>query len=100
MTLAEALGDEGFEVLTLVQTKKLAKKITVILYGSAYWKEIINFDALVKYGTISARDLELFQYADDPESAMKILQEGLAIYAHVPEKETPAIAHTVKPDEP
>jgi uncharacterized protein (TIGR00730 family) len=92
--------DELFEILTLVQTKKLAKKITVLLYGSAFWKEIVNFDALVKYGTIAPLDVELFQYADDPQSALDILKEGLITYAKAPEKETPAIAHTVKPDEP
>ena len=45
-------------MLTLTQTQKLAKKMTIVLYGSSYWKEIINFDALVKYGTISPEDLE------------------------------------------
>ena len=54
--------DELFEILTLVQTKKLAKKITIVLYGTSFWKEIINFDALVKYGTISAADLELVSF--------------------------------------
>ena len=44
----------------------------------AYWKEIINFDALVRYGTISLEDLQLFKFADDPASALKILQEGIA----------------------
>src|SRR6478672_7894882 len=63
--------DELMEILTLVQTQKLAKKITVLLYGSAYWKEIINFDALVKYGTIAQEDLNLFQYADDPATAFE-----------------------------
>ncbi len=67
--------DELFEILTLVQTKKLAKKMTIILYGTRFWKEIINFDALVKYGTISAEDMELFHFADTPEAAMEILQE-------------------------
>ena len=52
------------------QTQKLAKKITIILYGSSFWKEIVNFDALVKYGTISAPDLELFHFADSPEAAL------------------------------
>ena len=64
--------DELMEILTLTQTQKLAKKMTVVLYGSTYWKEIINFDALVKYGMISPEDLNLFQYADDPQSARRI----------------------------
>src|SRR5581483_702595 len=64
--------DEMFEILTLVQTQKLAKKITVLLYGSSYWKEIINFDALVKHGMIAEEDLKLFYYADDTETAFEI----------------------------
>src|ERR1700685_1752980 len=77
--------DELTEILTLAQTQKLEKKMTVILYGSAYWKEIVNFDALVKYGTISAADLELFHFADTPDAAMRILQEALAEQATSPE---------------
>src|ERR1035438_3373758 len=56
--------DEMFEILTLAQTKKLAKKMTIVLYGSAYWKEIINFEALIKYGTIAAEDMKLFHFVD------------------------------------
>jgi uncharacterized protein (TIGR00730 family) len=92
--------DELFEILTLVQTRKLAKKITIILYGTSFWKEIVNFEALVKYGTISAADLELFHFADTPEAAMQILQEALSQQAASPEGEIPAISHSVKPDEP
>src|SRR6266496_4436378 len=66
--------DEMMEVLTLTQTQKLAKKMTIVLYGSAYWKEIINFDALVKYGVISPQDLSLFQFADDPPAAFDLLR--------------------------
>jgi len=92
--------DEMFEILTLVQTQKLAKKITIILYGSAFWKEIINFDALVKHGVISAADLELFHFADTPDAAMQILKAGLAEHAAAPEAEVPAISHSVNPVEP
>ena len=69
--------DELMEVLTLVQTGKVNKKIIIVLYGSQFWREVIHFDALVRYGTISPGDVELFQYADDPETAFRILQEGL-----------------------
>lgn len=69
--------DEAFEILTLAQTEKLAKKITVIFYGSAYWKSVINLDALVDKGAISPRDLDLFQWADTPEQAFTLLQQGL-----------------------
>ncbi len=68
--------DEIFEILTLAQTEKLAKKITVIIYGSAYWKSVINLDVLVEKGTISPRDLDLFQFADTPEQAFTLLQTG------------------------
>ena len=94
--------DELTELLTLAQTKKLVKKMVIILYGSDYWKEVINFDALVRYGTIAAQDLELFQYADDPQTALAILKEGLTKYYLKPgvplpeqEHETPAIAKSV-----
>ncbi|HEY2000827.1 MAG TPA: TIGR00730 family Rossman fold protein [Acidobacteriaceae bacterium] len=69
--------DEAFEILTLTQTEKLAKKITVIVYGSAYWKSVINLDTLVEKGAISPKDLDLFQFADTPEEAFALLQQGL-----------------------
>jgi uncharacterized protein (TIGR00730 family) len=69
--------DEMFEILTLSQTQKLAKKITVVLYGSAYWRQVINLDILVDKGTISPRDRDLFQTADSPEQAFATLREGL-----------------------
>jgi uncharacterized protein (TIGR00730 family) len=92
--------DEMFEILTLVQTQKLAKKITVLLYGSAYWKEVINFDALVKWGTISEADLSLFQYADDPASAFELLKHGLLTHAQPETPETPAISRSRNPQKP
>ena len=67
--------------------------------ASKFWKEVLNFDALVKYRTIDAEDLNLFQYADSPETALQILQEQLTKYFLEPEKplpepvpETPQIA--------
>ncbi len=60
--------DELFEVLTLVQTGK-AKPVPIVLFGTEFWKSLVNFDALVEQGTISAADLELFRYTDDPEEA-------------------------------
>ena len=91
--------DEMFEVLTLVQTQKLQKKMVILLYGSEFWNEVVNFPALVKHGVISAEDLKLFQFADDPQTAFRILQEGLTEFylqqteQHVePESEMPAIA--------
>jgi uncharacterized protein (TIGR00730 family) len=69
--------DEMFEILTLAQTHKLAKKITVVIYGSEYWKRVFNLDALVDTGAISPKDIELFQYADTPEKAFEMLKSGL-----------------------
>jgi len=90
--------DELMEMLTLTQTHKLAKKVTILLYGSAYWKEVINFDALVKYGMISPEDLNLFHYADDPETAFELLKNDLMQHALQPETpELPAISKSVNP---
>ncbi len=69
--------DEMFEILTLAQTEKLAKKITVVIYGSEYWKKVFNLDVLVDKGTISPKDIELFQFADTPEQAFEMLKQGL-----------------------
>jgi uncharacterized protein (TIGR00730 family) len=69
--------DEMFETLTLLQTKKLAKKMTVVLYGSSYWDDVLNLDVLVDKGTISPRDRELFTFADTPERAFELLRDGL-----------------------
>jgi uncharacterized protein (TIGR00730 family) len=60
--------DELFEVLTLVQTRK-AKPVPIFLYGSAYWKKVINFEALADEGAISHDDLKLFNYVDDAQTA-------------------------------
>jgi uncharacterized protein (TIGR00730 family) len=84
--------DELMEILTLVQTQKLLKKMVVVLYGSQFWKEILNFDALVRYGMISEKDLELFVFADDVETAFRFLETGLTKHYLDPVKETPAIA--------
>jgi hypothetical protein len=69
--------DEMFEILTLTQTQKLAKKITVVIYGSEYWKKVFNLDALVDTGAISPKDIDLFQMVDTPEQAFELLRKGL-----------------------
>ena len=69
--------DEMFEILTLAQTKKLAKKITVVIYGSSYWNSVINLDVLAEKGAIAMKDRELFQFADTPEQAFELLKAGL-----------------------
>ncbi|MEP7354270.1 MAG: TIGR00730 family Rossman fold protein [Acidobacteriota bacterium] len=87
--------DELTEILTLVQTEKLRKKIVVVLYGTAYWKEVINFDAMVKYGMISEQDMELFHFSDDVNSAYQILTDGLTKFYLEPDQELPDISHVV-----
>ena len=72
--------DELFEILTLAQTDKLAKKILVIIYGSEYWNRIINFQAFVDAGAVSPQDLELFKIVDDPTEAFEFLRDGLTKY--------------------
>ncbi len=69
--------DELMELLTLLQTQKIRKKMTVILYGSKFWKEIINFDALIRYGMISKEDMNLFKYVDTPKEACEHLIKSL-----------------------
>jgi uncharacterized protein (TIGR00730 family) len=72
--------DELFEILTLAQTDKLAKKILVVIYGSEYWKKLINFQAMIDSGTIAPSDLELFKMVDSPEEGFEFLREGLTKY--------------------
>jgi uncharacterized protein (TIGR00730 family) len=72
--------DELFEILTLAQTDKLAKKILVVIYGSEYWHRIMNFQAFVDAGTVSAEDLNLFKFVDSPEDAFAFLRDGLTEY--------------------
>jgi hypothetical protein len=69
--------DEMFEILTLAQTQKLAKKITVVIYGPEYWNRVFNLKVLVDTGAISPKDIELFQFASTPEQAFDMLRKGL-----------------------
>ncbi len=90
--------DEFFELLTLSQTGKLVRRIPLFLYGSAYWKEVVNFEALVRYGTIAASDLEIFQVVDSPDQALAELKRVLS---EEPEDgHTPAFAPSVTPPTP
>ncbi|MBQ0131680.1 MAG: TIGR00730 family Rossman fold protein [Comamonas sp.] len=66
--------DELFEVLTLVQTTK-AKPVPIVLFDSAFWKRVFNFDLLVEEGMIAPQDLELFHFVDTPEHAWKIITD-------------------------
>jgi len=60
--------DELFEILTLVQTQK-SQRVPILLFGTAYWKKIVNFEALVEEGVISKQDLDWFQFVDEPAQA-------------------------------
>jgi len=72
--------DELFEILTLAQTDKLAKKILVLIYGSEYWNRVINFQAFVDAGTVSPQDTDLFRIVDTPDEAFAFLRDGLTKY--------------------
>jgi predicted Rossmann-fold nucleotide-binding protein len=66
-----------FEILTLVQTRKMRKRIAIVLYGKKFWDEIINFDALIRYGTISPEDIDLFHHTDTVDEAFTIITRAL-----------------------
>jgi uncharacterized protein (TIGR00730 family) len=65
--------DELFEVITLVQTRK-AKPVPIVLFGTDYWKRLLNTDVLLDEGVISEEDMKLFTYADEPQDAWNIIQ--------------------------
>jgi uncharacterized protein (TIGR00730 family) len=92
--------DELFEILTLAQTQKLAKKIPVIIYGQEYWRRVLHLDVMVDSGAISPEDLNLFSFADSPEEAFESLKEGITRYHLQPQAkpipdEGPEIAKTL-----
>jgi uncharacterized protein (TIGR00730 family) len=88
--------DELMEILTLQQTGKLKRRVPIILYGTSYWDEVIDFDALVRHGMISPEDLALFSRADDPATALALIQAGVAAE---PEDGAPAIASSRTPSD-
>jgi uncharacterized protein (TIGR00730 family) len=102
--------DEMFEVLTLDQTHKLAKPITIVIYGASYWKNVINLELLAEKGAIAVKDLDLFQFAETPEAAFAILKEGLIRNhlsqeleeargdASIPDGPAPSAQETMGPD--
>ena len=73
--------DEFFELMTLIQTLKMKKRLPVVLYGGEFWDEVIDLKALVKYGTISASDLDLFYRTDSVDEAVEYVTGELAAHA-------------------
>lgn len=69
--------DELFELLTLVQTKKIKKKVTIVIYGKDYWNQVLNFDAMLRHDVITKEDAKLFTFCDDVESAFRHLKSEL-----------------------
>ena len=90
--------DEMFEILTLAQTRKLSKKLLVILYGSEYWNEVFRLEPLAEWGAINERDLNLLSRVDSVDEAFDRLQRFLMKYHMVPqtpqETKAPGIAKT------
>jgi predicted Rossmann-fold nucleotide-binding protein len=72
--------DELFELLTLTQTGKYRKPLPVILFGRDYWQRVINFDEMIKWGTISKKDLKLIKMFDDVDEAFNYLKKQLTKY--------------------
>jgi uncharacterized protein (TIGR00730 family) len=84
--------DELFEILTLVQTNKLSKKIGVILYGRPYWDAVLDLKPMVEWGAITDQDLDLLHYADTPSDAFEYLREHLITHHLEPQSEQEAAA--------
>jgi uncharacterized protein (TIGR00730 family) len=89
--------DELFEILTLAQTRKLDRAIPVFLYGSAFWKEVIDFDALVRHGTIAPADLRLFEFVDEPRHTFELLKQRIELPPGAPPR--PSFARSRCPDD-
>jgi uncharacterized protein (TIGR00730 family) len=73
--------DELFEILTLLQTHKIRKHLPVVLFGSRYWSQVIDFDALIRHGMIDAKDLAIFHQTDSVDDAFDFVTKSLARYA-------------------
>ncbi len=90
--------DEMFEILTLMQTEKLAKQIQIILYGTEYWDPIMNLQPMQEWGAISPGDIDLVRRANAPDEAFAILKAHLTEHHLMPptpqEMKAPGIAKT------
>jgi predicted Rossmann-fold nucleotide-binding protein len=90
--------DELFEILTLVQTEKLARQIQILLYGTEYWDRILSLDPLADWGAIGPGDIGLLQRADTPQDAFELLRSHLTVHHLTPstpqDMRAPGIAKT------
>ena len=84
--------DELFEILTLVQTDKLSKKIGVVLYGREYWDQVLQFHPMAEWGAIAEKDLELLNSFDTPVDAFEYLRDHLIANHLEPSTEQEAAA--------
>ena len=73
--------DELFELLTLVQTRKMRKPMPIVVFGAEYWGKVIDFDALVRHGTIDAKDVELMRFTDSVDEAYEWIVKQLTEHA-------------------
>jgi len=73
--------DEVFEILTLRQTRKMGKPMVIVLFGTKYWDEVVNFEALIRHGTINREDLQLFHRTDSVDEAYEIVTRQLMEHA-------------------
>jgi len=69
--------DELFEMLTLLQTHKMGHRVSIVLYGSSFWKRAINFEYFLEAGTISEEDFKLIRFADSPQEGFEIIKDDL-----------------------
>jgi uncharacterized protein (TIGR00730 family) len=69
--------DEMMEVLTLLQTRKVKKKVAVVVYGTDYWKKVLDLDEMIRHGMIDRPDLDLFKFLDSPQEAFEYLKDFL-----------------------
>ena len=69
--------DEVMELLTLIQTEKIKKRLPIVLYGKEFWEKVVNWDYLVEIGTISPEDLDLFYISDDVNDTFKFVTDFL-----------------------
>ncbi|MBS1537159.1 MAG: TIGR00730 family Rossman fold protein [Bacteroidetes bacterium] len=69
--------DELFDILTLVQTGKIGKPLSILIYGENFWRKVLNFEYLIEAGMIAESDVSLFKYANTPDEAFEFLKNEL-----------------------